>query len=93
VKNRDFTPKDHIFSNFREARAGCATLGSTPVLTFLAWYRHFNKKWRAEASCIDPDPQALVSLKKYMSHPLPYFKVNICPLSLSHFASICFAYL
>ena len=67
VKNHDFTPKDHIFSNFREARAGCATPGSTPVLTFLAWYRHFNKKWRAEASCIDPDPQALVSFKKYMS--------------------------
>jgi hypothetical protein len=56
-------------------------------------YRHFNKKWRAEASCIDPDPQALVSFKKYMSHPLPYFKVNICPLPLPHFASIFFAYL
>ena len=24
VKNHDFTPKNHIFSNFREARAGCA---------------------------------------------------------------------
>jgi hypothetical protein len=63
------------------------------ALTFLAWYRHFNKNWRAEASCIDPDPQALVSFKKYMSHPLPYFKVNICPLPLPHFASIFFAYL
>jgi hypothetical protein len=28
-----------------------------------------------------------------MSHPLPYFKVNICPLPLPHFASIFFAYL
>ena len=43
---------------------------------------------------------ALVSLKKYMSPPLPYFKVNICPyfkvnicpLPLPHFASIFFAY-
>ena len=24
VKNNDFTPKNHIFSNFRGARAGCA---------------------------------------------------------------------
>ena len=28
-------------------------------------------------------PQALVSSKKYMSPPLPYFKVNICPFSPS----------
>ena len=38
-------------------------------------------------------PQALVSLKKYMPPPLPYFKVNICPFPLPHFASIFFAYL
>ena len=25
VKNHDFTQKNHIFSNFRGARAGCAT--------------------------------------------------------------------
>jgi hypothetical protein len=37
--------------------------------------------------------QALVSLKKYMPPPLPYFKVNICPSPLPHFASIFFAYL
>jgi hypothetical protein len=24
VKNHDFTPKNHVFSNFRGARAGCA---------------------------------------------------------------------
>ena len=33
------------------------------------------------------------TLKKYMPPPLPYFKVNICPLPLPHFASIFFAYL
>ena len=38
-------------------------------------------------------PQALVSFKKYMPPPLPYFKVNICPFPLPHFASIFFAYL
>jgi hypothetical protein len=38
-------------------------------------------------------PQALVSFKKYMSPPLPYFKVNIYPFPLPHFASIFFAYL
>ena len=39
------------------------------------------------------NPQALVSFKKYMPPPLPYFKVNICPFPLPHFASIFFAYL
>jgi hypothetical protein len=29
----------------------------------------------------------------YMPPPLPYFKVNICPLPLPYFASIFFAYL
>jgi hypothetical protein len=38
-------------------------------------------------------PQALLSLKKYMPPPLPYFKVNICPFPLPHYASIFFAYL
>jgi hypothetical protein len=38
-------------------------------------------------------PQALVSFNKYMSPPLPYFKVNICPFPLPHFGSIFFAYL
>jgi hypothetical protein len=28
-----------------------------------------------------------------MPPPLPYFKVNICPLPFPHFASIFFAYL
>jgi hypothetical protein len=32
VKNHDFTPKNHIFSNFREGgpRAGCGSPGSAP---------------------------------------------------------------
>ena len=38
-------------------------------------------------------PQALVSFKKYMPPTLPYFKVNICPFPLPHFASIFLAYL
>ena len=37
--------------------------------------------------------QALVSFKKYMPPPLPYFKVNICTFPVPHFASIFFAYL
>ena len=37
--------------------------------------------------------QALVSFKRYMPPPLPYFKVNIYPFPLPHFASIFFAYL
>ena len=37
--------------------------------------------------------QALVSFKKYMPPPLPYFKVNIYPFLLPHFASIFSPYL
>jgi hypothetical protein len=37
--------------------------------------------------------QALVSFKKCMPPPLPYFKVNIYPFPLPHFASMFFAYL
>jgi hypothetical protein len=40
-----------------------------------------------------PKAQALVSFKKYMPPPLPYFKVNIYHFPLPHFASILFAYL
>jgi hypothetical protein len=43
--------------------------------------------------CLHNSPQALVSFKKYMHPPLPYFKVNICPFPFPHFASIFFAYL
>jgi hypothetical protein len=43
--------------------------------------------------CCGFESQALVSFKKYMPPPLPYFKVNICPLPLPHFASIFFTYL
>ena len=37
VKNHDFTPKkNHIFPNFRRARAGCAPLsGSDPVIYWI----------------------------------------------------------
>jgi hypothetical protein len=35
--------------------------------------------------------QALVSFKKYMPPPLPYFNVNICPLPLPHFGSQIFS--
>jgi hypothetical protein len=43
--------------------------------------------------CCEFESLALVSFKKYMPPPLPYFKVNICPLPLPHFASIFFTYL
>jgi hypothetical protein len=32
--------------------------------------------------CLAAISQALVSFKKYMPPPLPYFKVNICPFPL-----------
>jgi hypothetical protein len=42
---------------------------------------------------LEYESQALVSFKKYMPLPLPYFKVSIFPLPIPHFASIFFAYL
>ena len=36
----------------------------------------------------DFKPQALVSFKKYIPPPLPYFKVNICPLSVKCLSSL-----
>ena len=40
-----------------------------------------------------PYSQALVSFKKYLLPPLPYFKVNLYPFPLPNFAWIFFAYL
>jgi hypothetical protein len=34
-------------------------------------------------------PQALVSFRKYMPPPLPYFNVNICPFGVEHIFIIC----
>ena len=60
---------------------------------FLLLIRSTQKKQEAQMCQKECDPQALVSFKKYMPPPLPYFKVNICPFPLPHFASIFFAYL
>jgi len=35
VKNHDFTQKNHIFSNFRGARAGCAPPVSAPGIVYV----------------------------------------------------------
>ena len=55
--------------------------------------RFMHKIYKNGALDSQPQTQALVSFKKYMPPPLPYFKVNICPLPLPHFASIFVAYL
>jgi hypothetical protein len=34
VKKHDFTPKNHIFSNFRGTRAGCAPLWIGPCIPY-----------------------------------------------------------
>jgi hypothetical protein len=72
-------------------------------LDLLAWYVYtwcklillhtaFKKK-NGRRLQKEGDAQALVSFKQYMPHPLPYFKVNIYPYPLPHFASIFFVYL
>jgi hypothetical protein len=48
--------------------------------------------WKC-ANILGFSTQTLVSFKKYMPSPLPYFKFNIYPFPLPHFASIFFAYL
>jgi hypothetical protein len=55
----------------------------------------FRREWRSSKRFLLPDFLAfsLVSFKKYIPPLLPYFKVNICPFPLPHFASIFFAYL
>ena len=67
-------------------------------LFLLVMILHQNNKclelfWPYRWSNAGYDSQALVSFKKYMPPPLPYFKVNICPFPLPHFASIFFGYL
>jgi hypothetical protein len=51
---------------------------------------HDKQKSKYFANNKSVESQALVSFKKYMPPPLPYFKVNICPFPLPHFASIFF---
>jgi hypothetical protein len=51
------------------------------------WCQLEMKKWPHNGTCFSIGPQALVSFKKYMLPPLPYFKVNICPFPLPQFAS------
>ena len=68
---------------------------NTFTLAIIIWFHRpvlsYNKRQsRTGQMC---SPQALVSFKKYMPPPLPYFKVNIYPFTLPHFASIFFAYL
>jgi hypothetical protein len=45
VKNHDFTPKNHIYFNFRGARAGCAPPGSTPGREICHIKRKRTKWW------------------------------------------------
>ena len=56
VKNHDFTPKNHFFSNFRGgARAGCAPSGSAPgysnlISTIVPLMRFFNDRGRGDTN-------------------------------------------
>ena len=72
----------------------CNTLTHSTNDDLLNIKRKGDPKYRTLSCTSDTaETQALVSFKKYMPPPLPYFKVNICPFLLPHFASIFFAYL
>ena len=72
----------------------CSTLTHSTNDDLLSIKRKGDPKSRTLSCTSDTtERQALVSFKKYMPPPLPYFKVNICPFLLPHFASIFFAYL
>jgi hypothetical protein len=70
-----------------------ATIFQQPNNTTTSKTRHRFHNKKNNNNYTLSEPQALVSFKKYMPPPLPYFKVNICPFSLPHFASIFFTYL
>jgi hypothetical protein len=69
------------------------------IISFITFFVYFAKiipftfNYIFGVHPIELKSQALVSFKKYMPSPLPYFKVNICPFPLPHFASIFFTYL
>jgi hypothetical protein len=64
---------------------------SCPIRLIFCWA--VPKSFKNNSAAYKKNTQALVSFKKYMPPPLPYFKVNIWPLPLPHFTSIFFAYL
>ena len=51
----------------------------TLLLTFLAWYRHFNKKWREYTSFMDPNLSEIMQLYKCFPHmsKMPALKYNL----------------
>ena len=72
----------------------CITLTHSTNVDLLSIKRKGDPKFCTLSCTSDTtERQALVSFKKYMPPPLPYFKVNICLFPFLHFASIFFAYL
>ena len=103
----DRSALSNFFLGWEGRFPGCNTESRRCFLTFLTLRRlfphsHTMTSWQSSsaqniswnvASIFYHRSHALVSFKKYMPPPLPYFKVNIYPFPLSHFASIFIAYL
>jgi hypothetical protein len=47
VKNHDFTPKNHIFSNFRGARAGCSPPWIRPCIVYVQLFVSCLVSWKS----------------------------------------------
>jgi hypothetical protein len=82
------------YENLECLLAGVGLIKLTALYSIYDQNQPFFFRWAASVIWLTILPlwmcasQALVSFKKYMLPPLPYFKVNICPLPLPHFASI-----
>jgi hypothetical protein len=91
VKNHDFTPKNHFFSNFRGARAGCAPPpGSVPVFIylFLSEMSNFCADFKEFFNSIEIDVYCYIfysSPGQRSMWPLPiYWCLSVIRRSLSH---------
>ena len=77
VKNHDFTPKYHIFFNFREARAGCAP--PTPPWIHPSFLQKLQKEKILEISNIFSNPfRKDIFYSLYLAKPLVKLNIKEC---------------
>ena len=66
VKNHDFTPKNHIFSNFRRTRAGCPPPGSAPACFIQKIYAPSSSLLQGKHLLFSPSPLRLIIFRLFV---------------------------